>query len=158
KVTACRVVLKPGSVLPRLRRGSGDHSSGIAVAGDLERPTRECWRHGPCHPPLFGLSPGGACLARRVTPPAGELLPHRFTLAPPLARRGGLLSVALSLVSRPVDVVHHPALWSPDFPPSRDSRRATATTFPARQAVAALFVWARATGVKEATCMLRGPL
>src|SRR5215813_5034823 len=61
-------------------REGGDHSSAIAVAGDLERPNLECWRHGPCHPPLFGLSPGGACLARRVTPPAGELLPHRFTL------------------------------------------------------------------------------
>ncbi len=29
---------------------------------------------------LFGLAPGGVCLAKRVTPPAGELLPHRFTL------------------------------------------------------------------------------
>ncbi len=29
---------------------------------------------------LFGLAPGGVCLARLVTRPAGELLPHRFTL------------------------------------------------------------------------------
>jgi hypothetical protein len=29
---------------------------------------------------LFGLAPGGVCLARRVAPPAGALLPHRFTL------------------------------------------------------------------------------
>ena len=50
---------------------------------------------------LFGLAPDGVYLAGRVTPTAGELLPHRFTLAtrepvkqtgPPF---GGLLSVAL---------------------------------------------------------------
>jgi hypothetical protein len=32
---------------------------------------------------------------------------------------GGLLSVALSLASRPVGVTHHCVLWSPDFPPAR---------------------------------------
>ena len=31
---------------------------------------------------------------------------------------GGFFSVALSLVSRPVDVIDHPALRSPDFPPT----------------------------------------
>jgi len=30
--------------------------------------------------------------------------------------RGGLFSVALSLVSRPVGVTHRPVLWRPDFP------------------------------------------
>ena len=29
---------------------------------------------------LFSLAPGGVYLARLVTQPAGELLPHRFTL------------------------------------------------------------------------------
>jgi len=29
---------------------------------------------------------------------------------------GGLFSVALSLISRPVGVTDHPVLWSPDFP------------------------------------------
>src|SRR4051794_24716083 len=29
---------------------------------------------------LLGLAPGGACRAARVTPGAGALLPHRFTL------------------------------------------------------------------------------
>jgi len=29
---------------------------------------------------LFGFAPGGACLARTITRPAGELLPHPFTL------------------------------------------------------------------------------
>ena len=30
--------------------------------------------------PLLGLAPGGVCRAARVTPDAGALLPHRFTL------------------------------------------------------------------------------
>jgi len=33
------------------------------------------------------------------------------------ASAGGLLSVALSLGSPPLDVIQHHALWSPDFPP-----------------------------------------
>jgi hypothetical protein len=32
------------------------------------------------------------------------------------AMAGGLLSVALSLGSPPLDVIQHHALWSPDFP------------------------------------------
>src|SRR5215204_4284902 len=51
--------------------------------------------------PLFGLASGGVYRARRVTPPAGALLPHRFTLTAlrrtHAAPRGGLFSVALSL-------------------------------------------------------------
>lgn len=31
-------------------------------------------------------------------------------------KTGGLLSVALSLISRSMDVIHHCILWSPDFP------------------------------------------
>jgi len=37
---------------------------------------------------------------------------------------GGLFSVALSLGSPPLDVIQHPALWSPDFPPLARWRRA----------------------------------
>ena len=45
-------------------------------------------REGPPRAPLFGLAPGGVCLARPVARPAGELLPHRFTLtAPPEGTR-----------------------------------------------------------------------
>ena len=77
---------------------------------------------------LLGLAPDGVYQANRVTPIAGELLPHRFTLATRHQQNaennsahcqcpfGGLLSVALSLVSRPVGVTDHPVLWSPDFP------------------------------------------
>ena len=49
-------------------------------------------------------------------PPPGGLLPHHFTLTETL-RSGGILSVALSLALRPVDVIDHLARWSPDFPP-----------------------------------------
>ena len=65
---------------------------------------------------LLGLAPGGVYLARQVTSPAGELLPHRFTLTTSPRLYGGLLSAALSLTLRPVGVTDHPALWSPDFP------------------------------------------
>jgi hypothetical protein len=36
---------------------------------------------------------------------------------------GGLLSVALSVGSRPPGVTWHLALWSPDFPPRRETQR-----------------------------------
>jgi hypothetical protein len=39
------------------------------------------------------------------------------------ASSGGVLSVALSLTSRPVDVIDHPVLWSPDFPPAQQRRK-----------------------------------
>ena len=65
---------------------------------------------------LFGLAPGGVYLAERVTPLAGELLPHRFTLTARVASSGGLLSAALALILRSVGVTDHPVLRSPDFP------------------------------------------
>lgn len=46
---------------------------------------------------LFGLASGGVCRAESVARPAGELLPHRFTLT--RVATGGLLSVALSVGS-----------------------------------------------------------
>src|SRR5437870_9228724 len=45
---------------------------------------------------LLGLAPGGVCRASVLANGSGELLPRLFTLAPSLAARGGLLSVALS--------------------------------------------------------------
>ena len=53
------------------------------------------------HVPLVGSYPTVSPLPRR----SRELC------------RGGLFSVALSLALRPADVIRHPALWSPDFPP-----------------------------------------
>ena len=106
-------------IIPLRRRLPAASSS---LPGSRNEPDRLCF--------LFGLAPGGVCQARRVTPPAGALLPHRFTLAGGAVNlqhflvtvggsSGGLLSVALSLTSRPVDVIHHPVLWCPDFPPAR---------------------------------------
>ncbi len=80
----------------------------------------------PSNAPLFGLAPGGVCLAPDVTTGTGELLPHRFTLTLPASGRGGLLSVALSSSSPRLGVTQHPALWSPDFPPASLRRSAPA--------------------------------
>ena len=69
--------------------------------------------------PLFDLAPGGVYRADRVTPVAGALLPHRFTLTcalPGGIAIGGLFSVALSCRSPRLAVSQHPALWSPDLP------------------------------------------
>jgi hypothetical protein len=71
-VTVSRPV---GGVLCVARRRRGGHPSvrptwGLRLRGAAGRATR----------PLFGLAPGGVCRAVRVTPGAGALLPHRFTL------------------------------------------------------------------------------
>jgi hypothetical protein len=70
---------------------------------------------------LLDLAPGGVYRAARVTPHAGGLLHHRFTLTPRTptqidVRESGLFSVALSRGSPRVGVTHHLALWSPDLP------------------------------------------
>ena len=115
---------KPGFV-------ENGHFSRTAVARRLKRRTRKS--SGPDQPAagcpasfLLGLAPGGVCLARPVTRPAGALLPHRFTLTATVraspAGYGGLRSVALSLSLRTVGVTHHRVLWSPDFPPRRNGR------------------------------------
>ena len=66
---------------------------------------------------LFGLAPGGVYPATRVTTSA--VRSYR-TLSPLPAEAGGLLSVALAVGLRPPDVIWHPVLWSPDFPPVRN--------------------------------------
>ena len=79
---------KPGSVPRRPRAAGDDHFSRAPVARGLEQPTRKRVRDGrlaPLAPEdrdffLLGLAPDGVCRARPVTRPAGELLPHRFTL------------------------------------------------------------------------------
>lgn len=59
---------------------------------------------------LFGFAPDGACLALDVTTETGELLPHRFTLTPPTARRSAFCCAFLLVTetgrypaSRPVE-------------------------------------------------------
>jgi hypothetical protein len=115
---ACR----PGSVhQPKL---AGGHPSRTAVADSLMRSTHEHRAGRPqtlaqaLRPKPHGpsdLAPGGVYLAARITPGAGGLLHHRFTLTLGWAK-GGLLSVALSRGSPRVGVTDHPALWSPDLP------------------------------------------
>ncbi len=108
---------KPGSV--PFRRQNGRRKAMIIPlvpllpAGSSNLP--ESLDGPPSNALLFGLAPGGVCLASDVTTGTGELLPHRFTLTPPV--RGGLLSVALSCSSPRLGVTQHPALRSPDFPP-----------------------------------------
>ena len=63
---------------------------------------------------LFGLAPGGVYLAARVTTRA--VRSYR-TISPLPAEAGGFLSVALAVGLRLPDVIWHPVLWSPDFPP-----------------------------------------
>ena len=74
--------------------------------------------------PLFGLAPSGVCRARPVTRPAGELLPHRFTLTPLALEQASAAVCFLWHFPYPeiraVGVTHHRALWSPDFPPWLD--------------------------------------
>jgi hypothetical protein len=89
----------------------------LATSSDLpERSHREPRRAWFPRLVLLDLAPDGVCRATRVTPRPGGLLPHRFTLTGPRKQPSGLLSVALSLTFRPVDVIDHLALRSPDFP------------------------------------------
>lgn len=73
------------------------------------------------HARLFGIAPGGGYRASCVTAAAVRSyrtvspLPEPSNLT--LEAIGGLLSVALFRVSPRMAVSHHPALWSPDFPP-----------------------------------------
>ena len=112
----------------------GSHSSGIRVAAHLKQPTRMITpEKGLGLRPassLFGLAPGGVYRAASVAgravgsyPTLSPLPRHLIagqtcTQAPTIRRRGGLLSVALSLGSPPPDVIRHrlsvePGLSSP---------------------------------------------
>ncbi len=113
---------KPGSVLLGQKSKSGNHFSTMTVTCHLKQPTRketEADRRRPLFKAnsfLFGLAPDGVYQARPVTRPAGELLPHLFTLTTRPKPAGGLFSVALSLALRLVGVIHHRIQRSPDFP------------------------------------------
>jgi len=110
----------------RMRDG---HSSWTPVARRLQQPTRTAdldidlrrsalARAKPRAVPIRSCSRWGLPCRRRCRR-RGALLPHLFTLAAVYAtRRGGLFSVALSLGSRPPDVIRHrlsmePGLSSP---------------------------------------------
>jgi hypothetical protein len=77
----------------------------------------------PARFPIWSCSRWGLP-CRRMLPPARCALTapfHPYLPRPVCTRRdiGGLLSVALSVGSRPPGVTWHLALWSPDFPPRR---------------------------------------
>jgi len=98
---------KPGSVLD-------NHSSGMSVARHLKQPTRI--HRGPQHwIPIWSCSRWGLH-CHKPLPDARCALTAPFH--PYLIRSGGIFSVALSVGSRLPGVTWHPALWSPDFPPS----------------------------------------
>ena len=99
-----------------------DHSSSPAIAGGVQRPTREC-------PRSLGVGRAGpALLSYLVLLRVGFTLPSRSpgtrcALTAPFhpypAERGGVFSVALSVNPAkrdPLAVSQHVALWSPDFP------------------------------------------
>ena len=112
-------VLFPEAMLGTVR--NDDHSSSLDVTIKIERPTRGI-RRTTLKLPLFGLAPDGVCIAPAVTGGTGKLLPHHFTLTwwkGVNPSSGGILSVALSFPSPGLDVIQHPVLWSPDFPPLR---------------------------------------
>ena len=105
-----------------------DHSSGLPVAGQLERPTRAITRLSPrmertTPSPLFGLSPGGVYHARDVTAPA---VSSYLTISPLPGKPGGIFSVALSVAgsspTRLPGITRSSALRCPDFPHSLAGR------------------------------------
>src|SRR5207344_1026124 len=115
----------------RLRRD--DHSSSLAIAGEIKQPTRELrmghpFHAGACAPDvalLFGLAPCGVLPATRVTTSAVRSyrtfspLPHPER--PAKAGRdecGGIFSVPLSFGLPRPGVTQRTALRSSDFPPS----------------------------------------
>jgi len=75
------------------------------------------------HETLFGLAPGGVYPAITVT--SNPVRSYRTLSALPVKSRkitiGGLLSAALVVGSRRPGVTWHPAHWSPDFPPARNT-------------------------------------
>ena len=85
---------------------------------------------------LSGLAPDGVYLSRPVT---RSLVSSYLAISPlpdgSVAPDGRYVSVALSLGSPPLAVNQHPALWSSDFPRSRDDGAASdrdclATSYP----------------------------
>jgi hypothetical protein len=107
---------KPGSV-------EDNHSSAIRVAAYLQRPTREpVWatraapsEDGTACSPIWSCSRRGLP-CRRVLPPARCALTAPFHPYRPLCRGvGGLLSVALSVGSRPPGVTWRLALGARTF-------------------------------------------
>ena len=117
-------------------RGDG-HFSRTPIARRLQQPTRESManrtgsrspkRAAPCLVLLrvgFTKPAESPRLRCALTAPFHPYLIRRGRRAPATAI-GGVFSVALSLASRPVGVIDHPVLRSPDFPPAASCLTAT---------------------------------
>ena len=132
RVRTQRLIVKKGSTtMPAEKKESADkpgsvednHSSGIRVAAYLKRPTREpVWatraapsEDGSACSPIWSCS-GRGLPCHRVLPPARCALTAPFHPYRPLCRGvGGLLSVALSVGSRPPGVTWRLALGARTF-------------------------------------------
>ena len=105
---------KPGSVV-------GNHSSGMRVAVHLERPTRKhalAARRGFRRMlPYLALLPAGFAVPSPLPSTRCALTAPFQPCRRACARLGGVLSVALSVGSRPPGVTWRRAMRSPDFPP-----------------------------------------
>jgi len=113
------------------------HPSRPKLTLGLKLPTRKHNRAGSAKASLFGIAPDKAFLADVVTVIAGGLLHHHFTLAeesPKTQNRGlttDLHQIRLSAVCfcgagcalLHLPVRKYPALWCPDFPLPRRTRR-----------------------------------
>ena len=114
---------KPGPVAPS--RGST-----IISLGSASRPTSNDlpggpWRGSSPALPIWSFT-GWGLPCQPCHQDCGALLPHHFTLTcrETSLLAGGIVSVALSLASRPVAVGNHPDPRCPDFPPGgRPSER-----------------------------------
>jgi len=123
---------KPGSV-------ENSHSSGTCVTARLKRPTRKHARASAATrlrvaTSLFGLAPGGVCLAVRCCHRRGALLPHRFTLTSAVTGASAVYSLLhFPWAHAPQGLPGTFARWSPDFPPRRQKSNA-ATSLAGRRA------------------------
>ena len=116
KLISSWVINKPSSVLLAQRQSFIWIDSYLPI---LTRHTRKVC--GPLHPfPIRSCSVWGL-LSRPVTWP----LVRSYRTFPPLPQKnwGSFLFYALSLRSPPLDVIQHTALWSPDFPHTRQGTR-----------------------------------
>ena len=124
-LTTYQPACKPGSVWPAANRGRDSHSSCTPVARRIKQPTRMTGLDGPeaCAPTsfLFGLAPGGVCLAASV---AGNAVRSYRTVSPlprlkrNTPRRSVLCGTVPGGSDPPPDVIRHrlsvePGLSSP---------------------------------------------
>lgn len=99
---------------------TGNHSSRIIVTNDLQRSQPEClsgqliFTEMKTHSYSILLQMGFTM--RSMSPLTRCALTAPFHAYPDIP--GAIFSVALSLGSPPLDVIQHPVLWSPDFPPN----------------------------------------